>query len=138
MKRKILVLVLLCLSFMSYGQIKFNGDFETGYEDRSMIFYDSVYNKVEHYSIAKFKDNMYGMLKFNSEFKGFSIYTSNKTYFVPLTLISYNPLLTEYRIGAKYKYKRFIVGYEHMCSHSIDRKYFREAHDRFFFHIKLF
>ncbi|MEK6833770.1 MAG: hypothetical protein AABY32_07035 [Nanoarchaeota archaeon] len=120
---------------LSY-KIKFNGSFETGYEDKKLGFNNPEY--VDHYFVAEFKNNLYGILELTSEFKGFSVYINNKTYFFPENLLNYNPMLTEYKIGTKYDYKRFTLGYEHMSSHSLDRDYFTEAYDRFFINIKFF
>lgn len=130
MKNKIFLLVLLNLSLMSYGQIKFNGNFESGYEDRLVGFYDSTIKDLNPSSY--FKNNLYGTLKLNSEFKGFSIYGINKISFFPYNIVNYNLELNEYQLGARYTYKCFFIGYDHLRSYSIDAKYFSEAYDRFF------
>ena len=153
MKKQVIVFLLMLSSLMTYSQVKFHGTFETGYEDRTTTIttVDPLFRANDNYvtrpvivgydtvsHVARYKNSLYGTLEFKGDYKGFSVYTNQKTYFRPNSLIRYEPLLIEFRIGAMYKYKQLSIGYEHMCMHSIDQFTFNGGYDRISVRLELF
>jgi hypothetical protein len=138
--KKLLFLILINCSLVSFGQpIKVNGSFEIGHEKRGASVY-TILPSTSKYCASWNIKSIYATLYFDAAWKGITSYTSVKTNFnkVP-DEISFDPLQSEYVIGLKYSYKKtFVVGYEHLCSHSIDEKLFNDSYTRFYFKIKMF
>ena len=80
----------------------------------------------------------YGKLSMGASYKGFEAYVSDKTWFNKDRSIYFNPQVIEYKIGASYSYKKIKVGYEHMCSHSVEALTYSESYDRIYARIILF
>ena len=126
------------ITLLSIGQIKTSGIFETGYENRRTIIY--LPTDLAQFGIFPYYDlkPYYALLYLDIEYKGIKVYAFDKTYFNKAESIYFNPLLTEYTLGASYTYKKCTWGYEHMCSHSISMRVFSESYDRIYFRIILF
>jgi hypothetical protein len=138
------------------AQFKLFGIFEGGYEkgyvslskinqtyyspsttlDTGVLFPDFDTMRISYI----YNNTLYGILEIGLKWKKgnneVSLYTNNKTYFRPNTIVSYQPLITEFRIGIKYIYKFAEVGYEHMCLHSIDKEIYNADYDRVYFKIQ--
>ena len=122
---------------LSYAQeIKFWPSIEMGYEDRQMSNFI--------YSIGKSEDNMwlknmyYTTLQLDVSYRNFVIYSDTKTNFKPITLTRYSPRQVSYTLGLGYQYKQIYFKAEHMCSHSVDARVFREAINRISVRLDLF
>lgn len=83
-------------------------------------------------------NSFYGLLDMSASYKGISLHTSNKTYFNKSNGISFKPIQSEFIIGCDYSIKRLSIGYQHMCSHGIEYKWFTESYDRIYLKYKLF
>ena len=126
------IIILLFFSINLSAQIKPHVVFETGYEDRSLgIYYDDILNSTYYIN------NLYGKLEMAVEYKGFSLYSYNKTLFIPEKIYVYNPKQMEFTIGGEYQYKSFKIYYEHFCSHSIERYYLSDGYNRIGLRIKI-
>lgn len=129
----------LCQNKMKAStKFKASGVFETGYENNRTTIYqpDSVmiYGILPMYEVKPF----YGLLSLKAEWVGFEVYSSNKTYFNKDRSIYFNPLLSEFKIGFAYTYKKVRGGYEHLCSHNVSGKLFTNLYDRVYIRITLF
>ena len=104
--------------------IKVSGNFRIGYNTQRTNIYD----------ISSYDQNaMYGKLFMNFNYKSFNLYTSNKTYFNKTTWknLTFNPIQSEFILGASYKIKNLSFNWEHLCSHSISGKRFFVYYDDF-------
>jgi len=120
------ILVFLVLSLSASAQVKMGSSVEVGYEDRFLSIYD--YNLPT--AIAHFKNNMTSTVEVFARYKKITVYTDVKTYIKPMSPVEYQPLLSQYRIGANYSWRFLEFKYEHLCSHSVDMAYFHEGYDR--------
>lgn len=139
MKKLGIIVILMVVSTCIFGQIKTSGIFETGYESRRTMVFPAdtmykVYGVLPYYDLQAF----YGKLYMSATYKGFEAYTSNKTWFNKDQSIYFDPLQSEFRIGANYTKGSFKLGYEHMCNHSIEGKRFSDFYDRIYVRVKLF
>lgn len=141
MKKTLLLIIFIIISLIGISQNKVttSGIFETGYENRTSTIYlpDSTQQAtglLPRYTLKPF----YGFLHLDVSYKGLKIYTSNKTYFSKDYSIYFNPIFSQFTIGASYTYKFFIGGYEHMCGHNFEYRCFGESYDRIYFRFKLF
>lgn len=122
------LLALICILLFSLplsGQIKVNSSFEIGYEDRFISITDNG-----KFSCYEFNNNIFTVFELSANYKGFNLYTDIKTYIEAISLVEYNPLLTQYKVGASYVIKNIELRYEHLCAHSIDKYTFHEGRDR--------
>jgi hypothetical protein len=148
MKTKLsLILMLLTISLIGICQqkVKFTGVFETGYESRTTTIYlGQLYDYlglVPKYEVKPF----YGFFCFDMQYKGFKIFSSNKTFFnkdKPIyaeerSTPYFRPLLTEFKVGLSYSHGRISGGYEHLCSHNISERIFTELYDRIYIRITI-
>jgi len=120
------ILLFLMLPLSALSQVKVASSLEVGYEDR----YVSVYDFNQPTAIAHFKNNMTSTFEVSAKYRGIGVYTDVKTYIQPITPVEYQPLLSQYRIGANYSWRFLEFKYEHLCAHSVDRAYFHEGYDR--------
>ena len=151
--KKFITILLLLITLTANSQIKFGSNLEFGYEDRittineiSPIYYPTDnfvsvpsimrYDTISH--SARYKNNMFAKIDIECNYKNFSIYTNQKTYFTPINIVRYNPLLIEFIIGANYKYKNIQISYEHLCIHSIDNITLNGGYNRVSAKLKLF
>jgi hypothetical protein len=133
MKKTVFILIffLSTVAGISQGNFKPYGIFETGYESRQTIVYTSEYDRFVLGILPTYIVKPYfATLNFGATYKGFQLYTIDKTYFSKDRSIYFNPLLMEYKIGLSYSYKFLKIGYEHMCSHSIEAMNFSDMYDR--------
>ena len=121
----ILVATLL-ISASSYCQVQLNSSLEVGYEDR----YLSIYQLNAPTAVAYLKNTMFSTVDVSASFRRFSLYSDIKTYMKPISPVEYQPIQSQYRIGARYGISRFEFRYEHLCSHSLDQPFFHEGYDR--------
>jgi len=126
------IIILLFLTVSLSAQIKPHIVFETGYEDRSMgVYVDNEFDGSYHLS------SLYSKLEMSVKYKGFSIYSHNKTSYIPENVYAYNPKQVEFTIGSEYERKSFKIYYEHFCSHSIEMLYMSDSYDRIGIRIKI-
>ena len=124
-KNIVILVAMLLISASSYCQVGLNSFIETGYEDRSISIYDERYPT----AIARF-GNMFTSINLSADYKGVVLYSDLKTYIKRYSLIDYQPLQTEYKIGLAYAVNRLEFRYEHLCSHSTEIAYFHEGYDK--------
>jgi len=139
MRKVLLILVVSFVTLSSLAQIKTSGIFETGYENRRTLIYlpDPVQIQTGLLPTAEFGP-YYGFLHVEAELKGFTAYTSNKTYFNKDTEIYFNPQMSEFKIGFYYNHNKITAGYEHLCGHTFEKRTYSEFYDRLYIRIKLF
>jgi hypothetical protein len=139
MKKLALVLTMSLISLLGIAQIKTSGTFETGYENRRTIIYipDEIQRETGLFPYSQIGP-FYGFLHMEASLKGFTTYTSNKTWFNKDTQVYFNPQVSEFKIGFSYTHKSITTGAEHMCAHSIMAKTYSEFYDRIYIRIKLF
>jgi hypothetical protein len=121
------------MTVLSIGQNKINtyGIFDAGYENRQTMIYTSEYERFVLGILPTYIVKPYfATLNFGASYKGFEIYTSDKTFFSKDRSIYFNPLLMEFKVGFAYSRKFIRVGYEHMCSHTFEALTFSESYDR--------
>ena len=138
MKHIIIILQLLIAS-ACYSQVRFNSFVEAGYENRIISIYD--YNSIEPDSWMasnSLRNSLFTTFENELNYKGISLYASVKTNVRYITLLKYDPLQAEFVTGISYRHNRFTFRIEHMCSHSIDRLYFKEAYDKALIRYQLF
>lgn len=150
MKKTLAIITFLLLTLIANAQIKFHGNFEAGYESRltSITWYSLhtyIYDNNEpgfSFYLPNDRGNelkaYYATFDMSSEYKNFTLYANNRTYFKFSNISSYSPEYIQFTLGLKYEYKKIAVSYEHMCGHSIDILRFNDAYDRFSLRIKLF
>lgn len=125
-KQLTILFLLLLLSFNLFAQVKYEASFESGYEDRYISIYDVSLPLAEVY----FKNSMFSTVDLNVKIKRINLFTDVKTNYYPFSMVAYTPVQVQYRLGMIYSFGRFELKYEHLCSHSIDRRYFRDGYDR--------
>jgi hypothetical protein len=137
--KRILIVIFSSISLIGLGQIKTSGTFETGYENRRTLIYlpDPVQIQTGLLPAAEFGP-YYGFLHVEAELKGFTAYTSNKTYFNKDTEIYFNPQMSEFKIGLYYNHNKITAGYEHLCGHTFEKRTYSEFYDRIYIRVKLF
>jgi hypothetical protein len=128
--KKLLLIALVLLSLSSSAQVKIKSFIEAGYENRTIAINDNgFYN---------FQKSCFSTYNITSQYKNFSLHSTNKVYFRPLRLFGYNPHQIEFYIGAKYTYKSIDIKYEHLCSHGIENNTFYDTYDRISIQLKIF
>jgi hypothetical protein len=132
-KAIIILLVLYCQQLAAQSRIKLSSNVELGYENRTVNIW-----KFPDPKSFELNNTMFGTMEMAGNFKGFSIYSNTRTYFIPESIVSYDPVQVEFRIGTRYEYKNISIGYEHLCSHSIDTELYQEGYNRFSVKFKLF
>ncbi len=132
MKTKTLILALILISTVSFSQVKVSGGLKLGYNTQRTIIYPTTQQMVD-LGIFPYYDQsaMYGQIRLNLNYKGFNLFTSNKTYFDRSGQrdATFNPLQIEFITGLSYTHKNIIFNYEHMCEHSIEGKRFARSYD---------
>ena len=132
MKNIIVVcLVSLMMSALCEAQIvKVSGNLRIGYNTQRNILFTKVVDPPMYWYD---QSAMYGKLFINLNYKSFDLYTSNKTYFNKDTWRDaiFNPIQSEFVLGASYKIKSLSFNWEHLCSHSIEGKRFSRYYDDF-------
>jgi hypothetical protein len=121
-------------SIICSGQIKIIPSIELGYINRipsmqKTILVDDVL-KTSSFFYYDLKNSMFSNIALQGEWKSFTFFVANETYFKPKTMFSYKPNQIEYIIGGSYKYNVFEFKASHMCSHSIDRRKFNDGYNR--------
>jgi hypothetical protein len=127
-------ILLLSSTLLVPGQIKLNSSLETGYEDRIINVYESGFPTP---ATAYFKNSIFSTFDISAAYKGLNLYSDVKTNYYSFTLVQYNPVQVQYRIGASYSLNRVEFKYEHLCSHSIEAQNFYEGYDRISVKVKL-
>lgn len=132
MKKYILILAFFVTTIIGISQgVKTYGVFETGYESRQTMVYTSEYERFVLGVLPTYIVKPYfATLSFGATYKGFELYTTNKTHFSKDRSIYFNPQLMEYKIGFSYSYKFIKLGYEHMCAHTLEAMKFSDTYDR--------
>jgi hypothetical protein len=85
---------------------------------------------VEGNGIYSMNNSLYSTFNLSASRKGLALYSSTKTFFKPLRSVYSSPRQIEFYIGATYNIKKFQLGLEHLCSHSIDNETFYDSYDR--------
>jgi len=130
--KKLLFFLLISLSSILQSQVIFKPYLETGFEDRSICF-------LNNYRLHNtFRNSYFGKLYMGLEYKKFNLYISDKTYFKPDNLFSYDPKQIEYSLGASFNFKYITLKYSHFCSHTIESILFNDAYDRFSIRINFY
>jgi hypothetical protein len=124
MKTMILMIVFSIMTMSLMSQVGLHSSIESGYENRQVT--------VEGNGIYTMNNSLYSTLNFSASLKGLALYSSTKTFFKPLRSIYGSPKQIEFYIGATYNIKKFQLGLEHLCSHSIDNDTFYDSYDRVF------
>ena len=106
------------------SQVDLHSSIETGYENRQLT--------VEGNGLYTMNNSLYSNLNFSASLKGLALYSNTKTFFRPLRSVYSAPKQIEFYIGATYNIKKFQLGLEHLCSHSIDIDAFYDSYDRVF------
>jgi hypothetical protein len=127
----------------TYAQIKTEGTFELGYEDRVLRFDDGRGNL---YQSLWLKQAEFAEIHLDANYKRISAYTDFKFYFRCKTFSNYDPLQIQFKTGLDYqidKNKRFLLSAELLYSQSIESKtfselYFYELYGRFSLKINFF
>jgi len=122
------LLLLISIRVHSQPKIKTRGSLELGYEDRLIRFTD---NTGTSYGSSWLNKREFADIHLNASYKKLSIYTNVKTYFECEKFYRYDPLQVEYWVGLTYEIGRIEFCGEHMCSHSITKDFFHEAHNKF-------
>lgn len=139
MKKLLFFLQLFLIASACYSQVKFDSFIEAGYEDRIISIYDYDSPEPDIWLASNSLHNsLFATFDNRLIYKGFSLYAAVKTNARYISPVKYQPLQSEYVMGFSFTHKKVVLRIEHMCSHSIDRTYYREAYDRFSIKYQLF
>ena len=123
MKRIALILGFMLAGLAAFPQIKPIVSIEGGYEKRSL----AVYKETPTYY---FQESMFLNIDISAKWEKLLVYSYTCTYFNYRNITAYTPIQSEYCIGLKYNMGRFEINANHLCSHSIDDKRFRDGWNR--------
>ena len=124
MKTIILTIMFSIITTTLLSQVLLHSNIESGYENRQIT--------VEGNGIYTMNNSLYSTLNFSASRKSLALYSSTKTFFKPLRSMYSSPRQIEFYIGATYNIKKFQLGLEHLCSHSIDNDTFYDSYDKVF------
>ncbi len=124
MKTIMLTIVFSIMTISLLSQVGIHSSIESGYENRQIT--------VEGNGLYTMNNSLYSTLNFSASLKGLALYSNTKTFFRPLRSIYSAPKQIEFYIGATYNIRKFQLGMEHLCSHSIDIDTFYDSYDRVF------
>ncbi len=122
MKTIILTIAFSIMTMTLLSQVDLHSSIESGYENRQMT--------VEGNGIYTMNNSLYSTLNLTASLKGLALYSNTKTFFKPLRSFYGSPKQIEFYIGATYNIKKFQLGLEHLCSHSVDNDIFYDSYDR--------
>lgn len=128
--KKLLLITLVLFSLSCSAQVKMKSFIETGFENRTIVIDGNGF-----YNLQK---SCFSTINITATYKNFSIYSTNKTYFKPITIVGYKPNQIEFYAGIKYTFKNINIKYEHLCSHGIDNDLFYDTYDRFSIQLNIF
>ena len=130
MKKFFIFILLLFFSqkFQAQDKKELKPFFEFGYQDNIIILRE--FHNFNNVLSADLRNTFYGKMFFSVQYKNFSFYTSDKTYFIPIKIYSYDPKLSEFIIGGSYRWKSFCLNYEHMCAHSFRNNNINFGYDK--------
>lgn len=121
MKKYIIVLILslvICQALYSQNKITVDPLFKFGYYlNKKMKIYDpNTKWSSYHFNMDRNIDyNIHLGLRF--KYKNFSVESENIFYIATDNFLSNYPYSTHFYIRGYYKWKRFKIGYEHLCIH---------------------
>jgi hypothetical protein len=134
MRKYIIILALSLISIKGISQaIRPFAMFESGYESRQTMIYTTEYERFVLGMLPTYISGpYYAKLDFGASYKGFQVYTNDKTWFNKDRSIYFNPQVIQYTVGFSYSHKWLKVGAEHMCAHSVEALTFSDTHDRIY------
>jgi hypothetical protein len=126
----VLIILFCCYTLSTSAQIATIIALETGYENKAQALYNPHDNSQILYYNDWLENTAITKISIDCMYKGLTAYTDIKTYIMPNHLLSYKPIQTEYKIGIGYDFQEIpvYIKIEHMCSHSIDTRIFRESY----------
>jgi hypothetical protein len=125
------ILLMSMITLVSYSQdrLAFHGSIGYGYSTGRTIIYPNTLMAQQGFFPSYDLNAMYGKLRVSANYKGLSLYTSNKTYFnkdhgLNYVNVYFDPMQSEFEIGVRYGVKKLVFNVNHVCSHTIQAKAF--------------
>ena len=115
MKKLLIILLVLC-SFVSYSQIKPLISVELGTKSRSTLIYlpENDFIRLSYPDYSFYSDICIGL-----NYKRFNVTSNVITNFNYNDGYTFTPFLSEYYIDIFYSHKAIKFGYQHLCTHPV-------------------